>query len=70
MGYTAQAGATGLAGANTSITPLTSRTINLGNGFGAIGNWWVSTCPAGENDVEWQGQRSVSSGASNHSRHP
>jgi len=57
-------------GANTSITPLTSRTISVGNGFGAIGNWWVSTCPVGENDVVWQGQRSVSSGASNQSRHP
>ena len=38
VGYTAQAGAAGLAGANTSIAPLTSRTINVGNGFGAIGN--------------------------------
>jgi hypothetical protein len=38
-------------GANTSIAPLTSRTINVGSGFGAIGNWWVITCPLGANDV-------------------
>ena len=31
------------AGANTSMTPPTSRTSNFGNGFGAIGNWWVRT---------------------------
>jgi hypothetical protein len=51
-GYTTYAGWSGCAGANTSMTPLPSRTINAGNGFGAIGNWWVSTCPLGENDVE------------------
>jgi hypothetical protein len=64
-GYTLRRG-----GANTSITPLTSRTISAGNGFGVIANWWVRTCPLGENDVVWQGQCSASSCASNHSRHP
>ena len=33
-----QAGSFGRGGANTSITPPCSRTINVGNGFGVIGN--------------------------------
>jgi len=55
-GYTAdcprQAGWVGSAGAKTSMAPLTSRTSNPGSGVGAMGSWWVSTCPVGENDVE------------------
>jgi hypothetical protein len=38
VGYTAQAGRSGRGGANTSMLPLASRTINAGKGFGAIGN--------------------------------
>jgi hypothetical protein len=55
-GYTAdcprQAGWVGSAGAKTSMAPLTSRTSNPGSGLGAMGSWWASTCPVGENDVE------------------
>jgi hypothetical protein len=55
-GYTAdcprQAGGVGSAGAKTSMAPLTSRTSNCGSGLGAMGSWWASTCPVGENDVE------------------
>ena len=70
MGYSAYPGRSGRAGANSWITPSTSRIINAGNGFGATGNWWVSTTPVGANDVEWQGQRSRSPGASNHNLQP
>jgi len=38
VGYTSQAGSSSRGGANTSIDPLASRTINVGNGFGAIGS--------------------------------
>lgn len=42
----------GPAGAKTSMAPLASRACKRGNGAGAVGSWWVSSWPAGENDVE------------------
>src|SRR4051812_11485864 len=59
-----------VGGASTSTTPSFSRTSKCGNGFGAIGRAWVMTIPAGENDVEWHGQRSRSTLWSNHSLQP